>query len=71
MFVESQSDPINDPLVLWFNGGPGCSSLLAFFQEHGPWVIDDGESYIKKNDFPWNLRANVVYLESPTVVGYS
>jgi carboxypeptidase C (cathepsin A) len=31
VFVESLTDPINDPVVVWFNGGPGCSSMLALF----------------------------------------
>lgn len=71
VFVTSMSDPDNDPVVVWFNGGPGCSSLLALFQEHGPFVIDDGEYFIKPNPEPWNKRANILYIESPAGVGYS
>ena len=71
VFVSSMSDPSKDPVVVWFNGGPGCSSLLALFQEHGPYVIDDGEFYIKTNPEPWNKSANVLYLVSPAGVGFS
>ena len=71
VFVTSKSDPQNDPGVVWFNGGPGCSSLLALFQENGPFVIDDGEFYIKNNPYPWNERANMLYIESPAGVGFS
>jgi len=54
VFVESESNPAEDPVLIWFNGGPGCSSMLGFLNEHGPRVIDDGESYVKENPFPWN-----------------
>ncbi len=71
MFTESMSDPSKDPVLIWFNGGPGCSSLLGFFQENGPWVVDDDNGTIYANPFPWNKAANVLYLESPIGVGFS
>lgn len=71
VFAESMSNPATDPVVIWFNGGPGCSSMLAFMQENGPLCIDDGESYIKTNPYPWNTKANMLWIESPAGVGYS
>lgn len=69
-FVESQNDPANDPLVLWLNGGPGCSSLLGLFTELGPYTITaDGQ--IRENPFAWNKKANVLFMESPAGVGFS
>jgi len=71
LFLESQRDPSNDPLIIWFNGGPGCSSLLGFAQELGPWAMDDGTDFFFKNDYSWNNFSNVLFLESPAGVGYS
>lgn len=34
-FVESDRNPIEDPLVLWLTGGPGCSGFSAFAYEIG------------------------------------
>ena len=71
VFAESMNDPATDPVVIWFNGGPGCSSILAFMQENGPLAVDDGEDYIKTNPHPWIERANVLWIESPAGVGFS
>ena len=71
VFLESEDKPDTDPVVVWFNGGPGCSSLLGFIQEHGPFVIEDGASNITENPFPWTKTASMLYLESPAGVGYS
>lgn len=71
VFVTSQNDPANDPLMLWFNGGPGCSSMLAFLQEHGPITLDDDAPAFVPNEFSWTKRANIIYLESPAGVGFS
>uniref|UniRef100_A0A8C3B2C0 Carboxypeptidase n=1 Tax=Cyclopterus lumpus TaxID=8103 RepID=A0A8C3B2C0_CYCLU len=70
-FVTSQRDPVTDPVVLWLNGGPGCSSLDGFLSENGPFHINDNGATVYENTFSWNKIANVLYLESPAGVGYS
>lgn len=71
VFVESKNDPANSPVLIWFNGGPGCSSMLGFMQENGPINYDDDTNEISTNDQSWNQNANVLYIESPAGVGFS
>ncbi|CAK8544816.1 unnamed protein product [Lathyrus sativus] len=69
-FVEAQNDAASKPLVLWLNGGPGCSSLgVGAFSENGPFR-PKGEGLVR-NQFSWNSEANMLYLESPIGVGFS
>ena len=71
-FVESENDPSSDPVVVWFNGGPGCSSLDGFFYEHGPFEINPSNySQLQERDYRWNKIANVLYIEAPVGVGFS
>eukprot|EP00757_Euglenozoa_sp_SAG-D1_P022446 gene22446-161_t len=73
MFAESQNDPASDPVALWLNGGPGCSSLIGFFDEHGPFrpTFASGGTELEELPAAWNKVANTLYLEAPAGVGFS
>ncbi|XP_060168931.1 serine carboxypeptidase-like 45 [Lycium barbarum] len=69
-FVEAETDPASKPLVLWLNGGPGCSSVgVGAFSENGP--FRPRGQFLVKNEHSWNKEANMLYLESPIGVGFS
>ncbi|XP_061544037.1 lysosomal protective protein isoform X1 [Phycodurus eques] len=70
-FSESQNSPASDPVVLWLNGGPGCSSLDGLLTEHGPFLVEDDGVTLRQNQNSWNKIANMLYLESPAGVGFS
>ncbi|GMI93358.1 serine carboxypeptidase-like 40 [Hibiscus trionum] len=70
-FAESPENSSTNPLVLWFNGGPGCSSLIGAMTELGPFrVYSDGKT-LYRNNYAWNNVANVLFVESPAGVGFS
>ncbi|CDY68103.1 BnaCnng57600D [Brassica napus] len=70
--TESSSSPKNKPLLLWLNGGPGCSSIgYGASEEIGPFRINKTGSSLYLNSFSWNTEANILFLESPVGVGFS
>lgn len=77
IMAESRSDPANDPLIIWLQGGPGCSSMLGLYTENGPFNFKYNKSNIKDpfeleyNEFSWNNHANVMYVDQPIGTGFS
>ncbi|GLJ08390.1 hypothetical protein SUGI_0087870 [Cryptomeria japonica] len=76
-FVTSQGNPAKDPVVLWLNGGPGCSSFDGFVYEHGPFNFEaatNGSGNLPKlhlNPYAWSKVSSIIYLDSPSGVGFS
>ncbi|KAM0431016.1 hypothetical protein ACHAPT_005653 [Fusarium lateritium] len=70
-FFEARNDPSNAPLVVWLNGGPGCSSMVGLFQEHGPCHFVDNQTEPTLNPHSWNEYANMIYIDQPIGTGFS
>eukprot|EP00700_Malawimonas_jakobiformis_P001089 EC720363.1.p1 GENE.EC720363.1~~EC720363.1.p1 ORF type:complete len:119 (+),score=8.63 EC720363.1:15-371(+) len=58
-FVQSQNNPTKDPVVLWVNGGPGCSSLAGLLSENGPLWASGNNYDLEINEAAWTRAANV------------
>ncbi|KAH9321476.1 hypothetical protein KI387_016115, partial [Taxus chinensis] len=70
--AEAAQAPSHKSLILWLNGGPGCSSLgYGAFQELGPFRVNADGKTLSNNPYSWNQVANVVFLETPIGVGFS
>ncbi|XXG51833.1 hypothetical protein AAC387_Pa03g0314 [Persea americana] len=70
--TEASNASATKPLVLWLNGGPGCSSLAyGASEEIGPFRINKTGSSLYLNKYAWNREANTLFLESPAGVGFS
>ncbi|XP_059445668.1 serine carboxypeptidase-like 18 [Corylus avellana] len=75
-FIESQRNPVRDPLVLWLTGGPGCSALSGLIYEIGPLTFDF-DSFngsfptLRVNPQAWTQVANIIFLDAPVGTGFS
>lgn len=55
--IEAPADrqPSSKPLVLWLNGGPGCSSVAyGASEEVGPFRVRRDGKRLKLNRYAWN-----------------
>lgn len=61
---------VND-LVIWFNGGPGCSSLSGILGEEGPVKMDPKIYVAKSNPYSWTNLSNVLWVDQPARTSFS
>ena len=69
--MQSRRSPEKDALVLWLQGGPGCSGGLGLFWELGPYRVHEDKQTLYKNADAWNSIANVLMIDQPAGTGFS
>ncbi|KAL8283118.1 hypothetical protein RQP46_005896 [Phenoliferia psychrophenolica] len=63
--------PNRQRLLIWLNGGPGCSSFDGAMMEIGPFRVQTDGSLREVENTAWNEYANVLFLDQPAGTGYS
>ncbi|KAJ5569889.1 Peptidase S10 serine carboxypeptidase [Penicillium hispanicum] len=65
-------DPMyDDNLIIWFNGGPGCSSLVGLTTGNGPISFAGNSTQIVRNHYSWTKLGHVLYVDQPVGTGFS
>ncbi|KAI3502549.1 hypothetical protein L1887_30687 [Cichorium endivia] len=80
-FYEAQNPSNNSlsetPLVIWLQGGPGCSSMTGNFFELGPWRVTASVKQnakhlsLEPNPGSWNRMFGLLFLDNPIGTGFS
>ncbi|XP_043693972.1 serine carboxypeptidase-like 50 [Telopea speciosissima] len=78
-FYEAQRPVFNlsqTPLLVWLQGGPGCSSLLGNFFELGPWRLNpkqngNNDPVLESNPGAWNRQFGLLFIDNPIGAGFS
>lgn len=71
---DASITPDNDkPLILWLQGGPGCSDGTGNYNEIGPFNILNENNVLKPSLVPinWNDKYNLLFVDNPVGVGLS
>ncbi|KAJ2792276.1 Cell death protease, partial [Coemansia helicoidea] len=59
-----------DKLLIWLNGGPGCTSLDGVFMENGPFKFH-GANRLRFRDHSLSQQFDVLYIDQPFGTGFS
>jgi len=71
--IEPEVKDASTPLLIWLNGGPGCSSLIGLFVENGPFRLRkvNNDWSVGLNPHSWHKLAYVLYIDQPVGTGFS
>ncbi|KAI8999964.1 Alpha/Beta hydrolase protein [Gaertneriomyces semiglobifer] len=68
--VRAKNTQPKDKLVIWLNGGPGCSSMDGMFLENGPFRVFSNQT-VGVNEWSWWRNADMLYVDQPVGTGFS
>ncbi|CAL5370845.1 unnamed protein product [Camellia sinensis] len=75
-FIESEGNPKEDPLLLWYGGGPGCSAFNGLIYEIGPLAFniteyEGGTPTLEYYPYSWTqwLIDHPKYLKNQLFIG--
>lgn len=67
----SENALAKDEIVVWLNGGPGCSSMEGLLQENGPFLWQEGTWAPQRNPYSYTNLTNVIYIDQPIGTGFA
>ncbi|PWY99105.1 alpha/beta-hydrolase [Testicularia cyperi] len=72
LLLRARHTPSKRKLIVWFNGGPGCSSFDGAMMEVGAWRMDGKGGLVwVKDGASWNEYADILFLDQPVGTGFS
>ncbi|BDD56415.1 hypothetical protein MAP00_001874 [Monascus purpureus] len=68
---ETEDPMYDDNLIIWFAGGPSCSSLVGLTSGNGPISFVGDSSKLARNPYSWTKLGHVLYVDQPVGTGFS
>ncbi|KAL6236112.1 hypothetical protein BDW75DRAFT_123136 [Aspergillus navahoensis] len=68
---QAEDTIYDNNLIIWLNGGPGCSSMIGLTTGNGPISFDGNSTSIVANPYSWTKFGHVLYVDQPVGTGYS
>lgn len=74
LFYTAKNKDQNAPVIMWLQGGPGCSSMFGAFTELGPYevkCINGADCMESPRINSWNDKYHLLFVDQPVGTGYS